>query len=94
VQRTTVDFPSDLAEQLYWLEGTMLAGTQLIVKPELLGASEQAGPVCVTVTMAEADFVGSSTEVALTTPWPVLEDVNNPFLSMAPTAPVAVQVTP
>ena len=56
--------------------------------------NEQAAPVWVTVTLAEADFVGSPTEVALTNPMPVLVAVNIPLLSTVPTAPVAVQVTP
>lgn len=55
---------------------------------------EQAAPVCVTVTFADADFVGSLTEVAFTTPIPALVAVNMPLLSTVPTEPVAVQVTP
>jgi len=68
MQRTTVDFPSEVAEQLYRFDGTMLAGTQLMVNPEVFEESEHTGPVLVTVTVADADLVGSSTEVALTTP--------------------------
>src|SRR6266850_715217 len=56
----------------------MSAGEQLTTKPVLLAATEQ-DEVFVTVTEAEADLVGSSTEVALTTPVP---------------AAVAVHVTP
>jgi hypothetical protein len=68
VQRTTVDFPSDVAAQLYRFDGTMLAGTQLMMNPEVFEESEHTGPDLVTVTAAEADLVGSVTEVALTTP--------------------------
>ena len=68
MQRTTVDFPFDVATQLYRFDGTMLAGTQLMLNPELFVESEHTGPELVTVTAAEADLVGSSTEVALTTP--------------------------
>ena len=68
MQRTTVDFPSEVAEQLYRFDGTMLAGTQLMVNPEVFEESEHTGPDLVTVTVADADLVGSSTEVALTTP--------------------------
>ena len=46
----------------------MLAGTQLMLNPELFEESEHTGPDLVTVTAAEADLVGSVTEVALTTP--------------------------
>jgi hypothetical protein len=50
----------------------MLAGTQLITNPEEFEASEQVGPAdgpdFVTVIEADADLVGSSTEVAFTTP--------------------------
>jgi hypothetical protein len=46
----------------------MLAGTQLMLNPELVVAREQTGPAFVTVTAADADLVGSATEVALTTP--------------------------
>jgi hypothetical protein len=63
-----VDFPSEVAAQLYRLDGSMLAGTQLIVNPELFLAIEHTGPEPVTVTAAVADLFGSSTEVALTTP--------------------------
>ena len=94
MQRTTVDFPSEVAEQLYRFDGTMLAGTQLMVNPEVFEESEHTGPDLLTVTVADADLVGSSTEVALTTPWPALVAVNIPLLSTVPTAPVAVQVTP
>src|SRR5258705_1857308 len=72
----------------------MLAGTQLMVNPEVFEESEHTGPDWLTVTVADADLVGSSTEVALTTPWPALVAVNIPLLSTVPTAPVAVQVTP
>lgn len=81
MQRTTVDFPSEVAEQLYRFDGTMLAGTQLMVNPEVFEESEHTGPVLVTVTVADADLVGSSSEVALTTPWPALVAVNRPLLS-------------
>ena len=56
--------------------------------------NEQAAPVFVTVTVAEADLVGSPTEVAFTTPIPALVAVKRPLLSTVPTEPVAVQVTP
>jgi len=50
----------------------MLAGTQLITNPEEFETSEQdgpdGGPDFVTVSEADADLVGSSTDVALTTP--------------------------
>ena len=72
----------------------MLAGTQLMLNPELFVASAQTGPEFVTATAAEADLVGSSAEVALTTPWPTFVAVNEPLLSIVPTEPVAVQVTP
>jgi len=71
-----------------------LAGMQLILKPPLALVSEQAAPVFVTVTLADADLVGSPTEVAFTTPIPALVAVNNPLASTVPTEPVAVQVTP
>ena len=61
-------FPSDVATQLYRFDGTMLAGTQLMLNPDLLVAREQTGPDFVTVTVADANFVGSPMEVALTTP--------------------------
>lgn len=67
---------------------------QLIVKPPFALVNEQAAPVWVTVTVADADFVGSPTEVAFTTPIPALVAVNIPLLSTVPTEPVAVQVTP
>jgi hypothetical protein len=67
---------------------------QLIVNPDWLAAREHDAPDFETVTEAEADFVGSSTEVALTTPIPAFVAVNIPLLSTVPTAPVAVQVTP
>lgn len=67
-----MDFWSDVALQLYRAAGIMLAGTQLITNPEEFEASEQVGPAdgpdFVTVTEADADLVGSSTEVAFTTP--------------------------
>ncbi len=65
-----------------------------MANPVELGASEHAAPDCDTVTLAEADLVGSVTEVALTTPIPTLVAVNSPLASTVPTAPVAVQVTP
>ena len=71
-----------------------LAGTQLIVNPPFALVNEQAAPVWVTVTLADAVLVGSPTEVAFTTPMLTLVDVNNPLLSTVPTEPVAVQVTP
>jgi hypothetical protein len=71
-----------------------LAGMQLMLKLPLALVKEQAVPVFVTVTVADADFVGSPTEVAFTTPIPALVAVNNPLLSTVPTEPVAVQVTP
>ena len=71
-----------------------LAGVQLILNPPVALVNEQAAPVWVTVTLAEADFVGSPTEVAFTTPMPALVAVNIPLLSTVPTEPVAVQVTP
>src|SRR6516164_4208479 len=71
-----------------------LAGMQLILKPPVALVSEQAAPVFVTVTVAEADLVGSPTDVAFTTPIPALVAVNRPLLSTVPTEPVAVQVTP
>jgi len=71
----------------------MSAGEQLTTKPVLLAATEQ-DEVFVTVTEAEADLVGSSTEVALTTPVPAAVAVNTPELFTVPTAPVAVHVTP
>ena len=46
----------------------MLAGTQLMVNPDVFEDSEHTGPDFETVTVAEADLVGSSTDVALTTP--------------------------
>ena len=39
-----------------------------MLNPELFVEREQTGPEFVTVTAAEADLVGSSTEVAFTTP--------------------------
>ena len=65
-----------------------------MLNPFELGASEHAAPEFVTVTLAEADFVGSLTEVALITPIPTFVAVNRPLASIVPTAPVAVQVTP
>ena len=71
-----------------------LAGIQLILNPPVELVNVQAAPVWVTVTLAEADLVGSPTEVAFTTPMPALVAVNIPLLSTVPTEPVAVQVTP
>lgn len=71
-----------------------LAGTQLILNPPDVLVNEQAAPVWVTVTLADAVFVGSPTAVAFTTPMPALLAVNRPLLSTVPTEPVAVQVTP
>lgn len=71
-----------------------LAGVQLIVKLPCALVIEQAAPVFVTVTLADADFVGSLTEVAFTMPIPAAVAVNIPLLSTVPTEPVAVQVTP
>jgi hypothetical protein len=71
-----------------------LAGMQLITKPALALVKEQPAPDCVTDTVAVADFVGSDTEVAFTTPIPALVALNIPLLSTVPTAPVTVQVTP
>lgn len=65
-----------------------------MANPVEFGASEHAAPDCETVTLAEANFVGSLTEVALTTPIPTFVAVNIPLASIVPTAPVAVQVTP
>jgi hypothetical protein len=67
---------------------------QLMLNPDLLAPSEHEAPDFDTVTVAEADLVGSSTEVALTTPIPAAVAVNIPLLSTVPTAPVDVQVTP
>jgi len=39
-----------------------------MMNPEVFEESEHTGPDLVTVTAAEADLVGSVTEVALTTP--------------------------
>ena len=71
-----------------------LDGTQLRLKLPFALVKEQAAPVFVTVTLADADFVGSPTEVAFTTPIPAFVAVNIPLLSTVPTAPVTVQVTP
>src|SRR5438132_179408 len=71
----------------------MSAGEQLTTKPVLLAATEQ-DEVFVTVTEAEADLVGSSTDVALTTPVPAAVAVKTPEPFTVPTAPVAVHVTP
>jgi hypothetical protein len=94
VHRTTVDFPLEVAVQLYRLGRIALAGTQLMLNPDALETREQAAPVFETVTVDDADLVGSSTEVAFTTPMPAFVAVNRPLLSIVPTAPVAVQVTP
>lgn len=71
-----------------------LAGMQLMLKLPFALVSEQAAPDWVTDTVALADFVGSDTDVAFTTPMPALVAVNIPFVSTVPTAPVTVQVTP
>jgi len=71
----------------------MLAGEQLTTNPVLFAATEH-DEALVTVIEAVDDLVGSSTEVALTTPVPAADAVNSPELSMVPTAPVAVHVTP
>ena len=65
-----------------------------MLNPVVFAASEHAAPDFDTVTLAEEDFVGSLTEVALTTPIPTFVAVNSPLASIVPTAPVAVQVTP
>jgi len=71
----------------------MLAGAQLTTNPVMVAATEHDDAL-VTVIEAEDDLVGSSTEVALTTPVPAADAVNRPELSTVPTAPVAVHVTP
>ncbi len=65
----------------------------MTTKPVLLAATEH-DEVLVTVTEAEDDFVGSSTEVAFTMPVPAAVAVNTPELFTVPTAPVAVHITP
>lgn len=71
----------------------MLAGEQLTTNPVLFAATEH-DEVFVTVIEAEDDLVGSSMEVALTTPGPAADAVNSPELLTVPTAPVAVHITP
>jgi hypothetical protein len=71
-----------------------LAGMQLMTNPPFPLVREHPAPDWVTDTEAVADFVGSDTDVAFTTPIPSLVAVNIPLLSMVPTAPVTVQVTP
>ena len=71
-----------------------LAGMQLMLKLPFALVSEQPAPDCVTDTVALADFVGSVTDVAFTTPIPALVAVNIPLASTVPTDPVTVHVTP
>ena len=71
----------------------MLAGAQLTTNPVVLAATEH-DDAFVVVIVAEADLVESSTEVALTTPVPAADAVNNPEAFTVPTAPVAVHLTP
>lgn len=65
----------------------------MTTNPVALAATEH-DEVFVVVIVAEADLVGSSTEVALTTPEPAADAVNIPEVSTVPTAPVAVHLTP
>jgi hypothetical protein len=71
-----------------------LAGMQLMVKLPFALVKEQPAPDCVTDTVALADFVGSDTDVAFTTPIPALVAVNIPLAFTVPTDPVTVHVTP
>ena len=66
----------------------------MMLKPPFALVKEQPAPDCVTETVALADFVGSDTDVAFTTPIPALVAVNIPFASTVPTDPVTVHVTP